>query len=447
MMRRRWYLSDRTLLLLCIVMCTAVIGILSTAWLAAFAASLILLSLAVVSDWFSLPKASGFSISIRAPIYVELDSEYTFTINGRVTDGNVPEYLQLNCSEHLLPIRSKDPCAFSAGVVTSSASVKGVRLGFASVKSVTLWIPSRLGMWLLGQDVPVENVEFRVLPKRKVMPPDRFRETIVRQLAALQGDRRLVKMASPDLYHSSRPYRYPDPLRFMDRRKTAKYGEMYTKCFDSMQEHHLVLVLDLGRALCGSVGDSAKHDYYLSGALGLAEHAIKSRDSVSIVAFSDRLHLLKHRCRSRDSLSELYRGDPSIQPREVASDYELMLKIIQRTAAQRSIVVVLTDTALSSVQAQLLLAFKQLSMKHLCVALSMLENRYDLTMQVAQLRSDNLTETEHLSLLYSYAISDQLRLFGRKLGHFGATSVNVPQDYWLSATVKVFESLRHSLNM
>ena len=81
---------------------------------------------------------------------------------------------------------------------------------------------------------------------------------------ATEVDLIVVATLSPDLYFSSRPFQYPDPIRFLDQRKTGRFGAPYTKVFESLHEQHLVIALDVSRATRGDIASSLKSDVPLS---------------------------------------------------------------------------------------------------------------------------------------------------------------------------------------
>src|SRR4029079_18914357 len=103
-----------------------------------------------------------------------------------------------------------------------------------------------------------------------------------------------------------REYQYPDSIRHIDARKSAKYCQLMTRTYDSLLEHHLILGLDVGRSMYGRMGPSRKLDYYLSACLALAENASQSRDRLSFFAFSQKVHLTVRRSRHMADFRPLF---------------------------------------------------------------------------------------------------------------------------------------------
>jgi uncharacterized protein (DUF58 family) len=444
---RQASLAPRALPLLLVVVSVGVVGTIAPAWLFVFGFLLLFFGVALVADRFSLPGAGSCRFRITTPVYVCLGEEEDVRLHGVVTGEQIPTRIFLAPPVQLSVEHSQLSVDAAAGRVSTVFRVKGRSLGYGSITSVSTLTPSRLGLWNLLDRVAVPANGMRVLPQRLQMPANRYQEMISRQLTAARGDRRVIKSASPDMYHSSRPYRYPDSLRFIDRKKSARYDQLFTKTFEQILEHHVVVALDLGRLTVGTIDGSAKHDFYLSTALALIEHGVRSRDAVSLVAFSDRVHATVSRARGRTHFQELYRGGGAFQAREVASNYEEMVQAVLKVAPQRSIVILLTDVGLPSAHDGVVRAFQILSQRHLCVVLSMLEDGFDLTSRILAQTEGRLEEDEHSSLLYAYWLDDAFRGFSRRVAANSGVVVQIPQKYWIDASVKVFETLRHSLNI
>jgi hypothetical protein len=77
----------------------------------------------------------------------------------------------------------------------------------------------------------------------------------------------------------------------------------------------------------------------------------------------------------------------------------------------------------------------------------MLEDGFDLTSRILAEGRGRLDDDDHTSLLYAYWLDETFRAFSRRVSSLGGVVVQIPQRYWLGASVKVFDTLRHSLNL
>lgn len=322
-----------------------------------------------------------------------------------------------------------------------------IELGFVEFDSFVLHSESRLKLWYGVQTIESKPFSFRIMPAMNKIPEMRFREIISRQRLLYQGSRLMARNVVPDQYYTSREYRYPDPMRFIDQRKSAKFGTLLTKVFDSLHQNHLVIILDLGRGLCGSIKSSQKKDYYLSAAIALSRQAVQAGDRVSFVAFSDQVHLIIPPSTSHGSFDHLLRGGPLLAAHEVASNYQILEPILQRIAPQRSIIVLLSDCSLPSVQENIFSTVPGLCKKHLFLTLGLLDSSFSLNEQLRMHHSEALSLDEYSHLLYTYWVNDNLELFNKKIGNFGGSSLTIPEDFWLSACTKVYDRLRSSMQV
>jgi uncharacterized protein (DUF58 family) len=290
---------------------------------------------------------------------------------------------------------------------------------------------------------PSAPVARGVAPSRTTLSEQAFSELIQTQRVLHQGARLQTRTRAQDQFHSLRKYQYPDPLRHIDQKKSARLGEPVTRTFDTLRSHHLVIALDMGRALSGTIRGSAKMDYYLSAALALAENALRARDEVSFIAFSQTTHFTIRRTRSLAAFRRLFRSENMFSPRDEESDYSTIPNQLVRMAGSRSIVVVLTDLSKPSVQEGLLQALAPVCRKHLAVVASLNDREVDVEEQVLAFKQENFNE-KYPDLLYGYWLREKQSLFREHLARLGGGSIAVNDAYWMSTVERLYELLRAS---
>ena len=435
----RAYLSGRTLYLLSAWVLFGTLAILFPRLLLPYLCLGAGLLAALASDLRFRSALRDVHVEIAAPLQLELKSSASIecSLAGATPLGDVELKLrmpeQLGCPDAPVPVLGG----------RAQLEVRGAKLGEGVVSEAKLLSASPLNLWLFERIVFAPPRRVSVVPSTEPMSDQAFQALRSRHLHLQQGLRLLSRNSSPDQYFSSRPYQYPDSRRFIDPRKSARFGIPYTKMFDSLHEQHLVVALDVGRASRGTIEGSAKHDYYRSAALWLIQHALRLGDSVSFIGFSDEEELVIPRARMLQAFAEV-RSSPRLEAQDVASSFEVLLSSLQRVAPQRAVVIVLTDISLPSVQDQLLEFLPRVSEKHLCFCVGMQEDRLALERRIVE-TSDALEPDTYLNLLYSYWLEATSRNFSHAVARFGSEAISVPQAYWLSTCSRIYEQMRPSL--
>jgi len=323
---------------------------------------------------------------------------------------------------------------------------KGDILGREALGSIdTLW-SSRLGFWARRLPVLFRTTwDFRVIPSRQTPSAQTLRQLIGRQAMLTQGRRQTLKDQLPELLHSIRDYHFPDSLKNIDQKKSAKFGKLKTRVYESLHQHHLIIALDLGRSMAGSLNGSSKLDYYLSAALALAEMAIRSGDCVSFVAFAQDSRFAIRRARSLRAFKPLQEGSSAVRVREEESDYTRLPSVIRSLSGQRSIVVLLSDLSRPSVQDMLVSPMRTICHEHLCLLMSLVDQELGLERRIEALDPDQLESYNRL--LHAYALQEAVGAFREKVGRAGGGVVLAPDHEWLSSCVRLYSVLRDSIRI
>jgi len=197
--------------------------------------------------------------------------------------------------------------------------------------------------------------------------------------------------------------------------------------------------------MCGRLKLSAKHDYYLSACLMLAQHALAAGDQVSFFAFANTTTFAVRHSRHLASFEPLFKSDPRLQARETDSRFDLLAPTIASLTGQRSIVLVLTDVTSPSVQQALLETLPPVCQRHVTVAVGLQEQQLVLDDLLWELNPDHLSDSDQARLLYAYWLNDRFRLFRVQMARLGGGVVQGSDDTWLSLVTRVYAWLRDSL--
>ncbi len=344
-------------------------------------------------------------------------------------------------AQPLMPFEAQD--TGPTWVATHTATAAG--LGYFEWTSLHLVVRSRLRWWLQTLEIDVAPQSGRVHPSFRRIPEQDFIERTAHQRMLTQGTRKLLRGQTTDQFYSVRRYQYPDHLRHIDAKKSAKYARLMTRIYDDFRAHHLIIALDLGRAMCGMLKNSAKHDYYLSACLTLAQHAIRAGDEISFFAFNHAVTFSLRNARSLAHFEPLYKGDPRLQARETESRFDLLYPTISSLTDQRSIVLMMTDLTSPSVQEALLDALPPVCHRHLTLAVGLQDQRLFLNDFIWELDFNHFGPDLQARLFYAYWLNDRFDLFRRRIASLGGGVVQGSDDTWISLVSQVYARLRESL--
>jgi uncharacterized protein (DUF58 family) len=414
-----------------------------------YAVLLIALLLAAWADYRSLAGPGDFRMELTPPKSPRLSqaAAFQFKLDFLTARARRLRAVQIQAPLTDLFEFKGAPWRVKAAGEAIPVEADTLRLGHARFDRARIWVTSGGGIFQRAIDLPVAPVEVRVAPESARLSEQKFSELLQSQHFFQLGARQQVRSRAPDQVYTIRRYQYPDPLRHIDHKKTARFGEPMTRTFDSLRNHHLVLVVDQGRAMAGEIRGSRKIDYYLSAALLLAENAIASRDEVSLISIAQSRMRVVRRTRNIAAFHALFRAQNDFQPRDEETNFALLPHELSRLTGSRAIVLILTDMSKLSVQESLLRTVPLLAGKHLTVVAGLNDREIDLTKNVLEFDANpKLPEFEgrYAKLLYSYWMNEKHDLFQRKLARFGAGSLSVNDAYWMTTVERIYQLLRNS---
>lgn len=450
------YLTDRFFVAVGFVQ---LVGVLSIVYgppvLVAYLVAIGFLVLAMLLDRRFLIEGAAFGVTVEIPQRPELGQKVVVKCQIRSRDGRVLGLSRLSLMapsskcltflhERLLLSPTVSGGEISCDVTTVATAVA---LGYEELDTLVLTAYSRFFIWFRRMTISISRVAFRVVPTHREVSEQAFIELAAEQRALVQGSRRMIRGRAPDQFHSIRKYHFPDPIRQIDPKKTAKFNELMTRVYDSLYHHHLVLALDVGRAMCGSFAGQQKNDYYLSACLALAQNAMRSHDRISFFSFSQQLHHMIAPTKTLVSFEPLFRGVEAVQPREIESNYELLNQTISHIAGQRSIVLILTDPSKPSVQEALLKSLPSLCRQHLTVVVGLIDEAYALDQTMLATENKRPSVAAYSKLLYTYWLDEGAEQFRHRVAALGGSVLVVPRSDWLGVVIRLYTLLRSSLSM
>jgi uncharacterized protein (DUF58 family) len=181
------------------------------------------------------------------------------------------------------------------------------------------------------------------------------------------GLRSLRRVGAGTEFDQLRDYRHGDEFRRIDWSSTMRLQRPIVKQHRVERNQTVVIMLDNGRMMAGTVGEVARVEHAMDAALGLADAAIRMSDRVGVVCFDRQVRSLVAASSSRSHLGRVSEAMFLLEPDLAESAYTAAFSYAASRFRRRSLYVVLTDLAEATVEQALLPALSILIRTHLVV--------------------------------------------------------------------------------
>lgn len=139
-----------------------------------------------------------------------------------------------------------------------------------------------------------------------------------------------------------------DDVRTIDWNVTARTGEAHVKLFTEERELTILLVIDVSASSdFGSVVDS-KRELAAEAAGVLAASAIRNRDKVGLILFSDEVELYIPPGKGRMHIMRLIRETLFFQPEKLGTDIAKALDFANQVTHRKSVIFLVSDFCLGT---------------------------------------------------------------------------------------------------
>ncbi len=250
----------------------------------------------------------------------------------------------------------------------------------ARLRATTTLRPSRRGRFPL-RDVTV-RVEgpLRLVSRQatravdgglRVMPAYPSREEVQRRIRAPQvlevGLRSIRASGGGTEFDQLRDYRPDDEFRRIDWPATVRLQRTIVKQYRAERNQQVVLLLDNGRVMAGTVGGVPRVEHAMDAVLGVVQAATKLGDRVGMLAFDRQVRSILVPTNGRSQLGRAAEAMYLLEPDYSESAYQVAFNFAVARFRRRSLFVVLTDLVEAAVEQALLPALPILTRRHLVV--------------------------------------------------------------------------------
>ncbi len=304
------------------------------------AANLVLVGLAV-ADRFLTPRmervqitrevSEVLSVGTRNPVVLRVANRTSAQITMEIAD-DPPE----PCVTKGLPVLLRVPAGRTR---EATYYLTPQRRGRSEFASLYVRYPSRLGLWTMMQQRPVQTL-VRIYPDIKAVT--RFELLARRNRLAEEGLKLWRLRGSEGEFERLREYRREDDIRKVDWKATAKYQQLISRDYVVERNQNVLFMLDCGRSMVNETGGISHLDRGLNAAIMLAYIALSQGDNVALLAFSNRIERMVGPVRGKLAVRTLIREVYDLEARYEASDYSLAIEEVLRRQRKRALVVLVT---------------------------------------------------------------------------------------------------------
>ncbi|USG67697.1 DUF58 domain-containing protein [Brevibacillus ruminantium] len=327
----------------------------------------LLLLLASVLDWMSMPRKGQFVAARILPEQTDIGQTLTVTLVLENHSGKPVRY-------HLrddLPYTFDRPTEVT-GVLSERRGVvsyitKGNERGLYTFSHLYLRYQGKLGLWE-KQAKPYCPQAIKVYPDLSAV---RGYLQSLQDSLIVDGKKILLRSRSGTEFHAIREYVPDDDPRHINWSASARGRRLMTNQFRPEQGKVLTLLLDCGRMMGVELDGRSKLDLSLEAALTLAAVALKQGDQVALLAFSHEIKTYIPPGRGLGHLHTLVEAVYDVRSDFVESNPLQALEYLHRQQKRRSLMVLFSDMENYLLEDQLGAYLWRLRRSHLLLLLSL----------------------------------------------------------------------------
>ncbi|MEP1126029.1 MAG: DUF58 domain-containing protein [Ilumatobacter sp.] len=162
-----------------------------------------------------------------------------------------------------------------------------------------------------------------------------------------------------------REYRPGDDIRRVDWAATARQQKAIVREYRAERNQHVVALLDNGRLMAGTVGETPRVEHAMDAVLGLTQVASELGDNIGLITFDNQVRGIVPASNSKAQFARVTEAMYLLDPQYDESAYGVAFTTAASRFRRRSLFVVFTDLVESVVSDSLLPALKSLTRTHL----------------------------------------------------------------------------------
>ncbi len=312
----------------------------------------------------SRQHAEVITLGDETPLTWSVDNHHRAAARVTVTDA-------------LWPSLAASRRGFSATVkpnarLRTSATLHPTRRGRFPLRDVTVRVRGPLQLAQRQATRPVPGT-------LRVMPAYPSRDEVQRRLRSPRvietGQRSIRSAGGGTDFDQLRDYRPDDEFRRIDWASTIRLQRPIAKQFRAERNQNVVVLLDNGRVMAGTVAGVPRVEHAMDAALAITQAAARLGDRVGMVTFDRQVRSILPASDAKQQLGKAAEAMYLLEPALVESAYTAAFSATTARFRRRSLYVVLTDLVEATVEEALLPAIPIITRTHLVVVAAVSDPR------------------------------------------------------------------------
>ena len=255
------------------------------------------------------------------------------------------------------------------------------------------------------------------------------------QKISLHGIKRIRRIGHTMEFEQIKEYVRGDDVRTINWKASAKQGNLMVNQFQDERSQPVYSVIDCGRMMKMPFEGLSLLDYAINSSLAFSNVALKKKDKVGLLSFSNKIDNLQKASSKLSQLNRIMEALYNVNTGFYDSDFSLLYSRIKKHISHRSLLMVYTNFEhMSGLQRQLPF-LKALAKQHLVVVI-FFENT-EIT-RLTNIIPKNVSESAHQTVAEQF--SHNKLLMAKELQRHGIqTLLTRPADLSINAINKYLE--------
>lgn len=251
----------------------------------------------------------------------------------------------------------------------------------------------------------------------------------------LHGIKKIRRIGHTMEFEQIKEYVRGDDVRTINWKATAKQGNLMINQFQDERSQPVYSVIDCGRMMKMPFEGMRLLDYAINSSLAFSNVALKKKDKVGMLSFSNKIDNLQKASSKLSQLSNIMEALYNINTGFYDSDFSLLYSRVKKHIGHRSMLMLYTNFEHMSGLKRQLPFLKALARQHLVVVI-FFENT-EMT-KLAHSTPMNISQSAHQTIAEQYA-HDKILMAKELQRHGIQTLLTPPKDLSVNAINKYLE--------
>ena len=364
------------------------------------------------------------SNSDQNPITIQLQNGFNFKVFIEIIDELPVQFQKRDFFKAIeVPARGKSKFEYS---------VRPVKRGEYKFGKLNLYVSTSLKL-VKKRRIFDEDQNVKVYPSFIQMKQYDFLaiDNKIRQ----SGLKRIRRIGHTREFEQIKEYVKGDDVRSINWKATAKHANLMVNQFQEEKAQPVYSLIDTGRVMKMPFNGLSLLDYSINSCLAFSNVALKKKDKVGLLSFSNHTGNLIPASSKKTHLPQILESLYNIKTKFLDTDFGLLYTQVKRQIKQRSLLMIYTNFEHMNALNRELPYLRALSKKHVVVIIFFENTELE---KVIHHKMKSVSEIAHQTIAEEFAL--EKRLMAKKLRQNGIqTLLTRPEDLSINTINKYLE--------